>query len=401
MQLQVHSVLAFRGFSDGLYAPNALRNGMFTTGNLPGLGYDWGDEIGNNDVRKTHGLPEKKEVDIPWDDSAGRYSVFNGINADLVDYDLTVSTAADQQVQSSGRLDKEWMAGNRHYFHFVQNAPGLYPPVAMASARYARWTDTVRLEDGRTIGLEIDYHPAHSANLDRYQAALKEGLRYFSHAFGPYPYERLCLVESPAYGRAALATPGVIYLAEHNTWVSDLRSRDVFNVACYAVALQLARQWWGYTVAPNHTLASSIINSGVARYAAFALLAHRPDSSQVKPALMFAGWDYGWGHRTDFDGERALLNANKGYEWDTRAALELFTLAQAIGTDSVNAALRAFRQQWGLRNGGPYAGAHDLYAALGMYVPDALRGWFADEWEKRPDGPPRMPGTVGLRAARK
>jgi ABC-2 type transport system permease protein len=401
LQFQLHSMLAFHGFQNNLYGGNVLHNGILTSGNLPGLGYDEGDEIGNNDIRKTHGLPVKKERDIPWDDSIGRRSLYSSVNADLIPYDLTVSTSADQRIEASGRLEKEWTEGGRHCYHFVQDNPGLYPPMAIASARFARWTDTVRLDSGRTVQLEIDYHPAHSANLPRYQAALKEGLRYFSRAFGPYPYGRLALVESPAYSRIEHSSPGVIYMPEHIGWVADLRPARSFDYPYYVVAFELAQQWWGNTVAPNNTLASRIIDNGVPRYAALALLSQHPDSSDCKRALEFLGWDYAWGRRTDFDGERPLLNANKWYEWDSRATLLLFALAKTIGTDSLNSALHSFRDQWNLRPFGPYPGAHDLHNTLASHIPDSLRPWFADAWYKTPTGPPMPPGAKPMPMARR
>ncbi|GGA94072.1 ABC transporter permease/M1 family aminopeptidase [Puia dinghuensis] len=399
MQFQVHSNLAFPGFRNSLYAANALHNGMFTTGNLPGAGYDEGDEIGNNDIRKDHGLPEKHAIDIPWDDSTGRNTLAAG--GDLISYDLTVSTSAGQWVQASGRLEKEWMQNGRHYFHFIQDNPGLYPPAAIATARYARWTDTVRLNDGRTIQVEIDYHPVHSANLRRYQTALKDGLRYFSRAFGPFPYDRLCLVESSAYSRNEISTPGVIFISEPDGWVADLRDRGDFDYPYYTAAVQLAHQWWGSTVIPNNTLGAPIINSGVPHYAALALLARRPDSTQVQRALDFLNWDYTWGHRTDHDGERPLINANKGYELDARAALQLYALGRSIGFDSLNTALRAFRDQWAFRKGGPYAGAHDLFNTLDAHIPDSLHTWLADAWQKTPTGPPTSPTTRPAPTARR
>jgi len=361
MQFEVHSTLAYRGFQNGLYAANALNNGMFSTGNLPALGYDEGDEIRNNETRRNHGLPEKKEKDIPWNDSVGQRTLFSGVNADLISYDLTVSTSSDQRVSASGRLEKEWTEANRHYYHFVQGSPGLYPPAGILSSRFAKWTDTVHLSDGRVIRLEIDYHTDHSINLIHYQQAMRDGLRYYSSAFGPYPYDRLCLVESPAYGRRENAAPGVIYFGEPQGWVADLRSPGTFDYLYYRTAHQLARQWWGNTLAPNNTLASRIIDVGISRYSALALLARQPDTGNLHHALEFLGWDYAWGHRTNFDGERPLINANKGYQWDADAARRLWELSKKIGSDSLNSRLRVFYSQWALHNTGPYPGAHDLY----------------------------------------
>lgn len=400
MQFQVHSTLAFHGFQNSLYGVQALHNGTFTTGNLPGLGYDEGDELGNNEIRRAHGLPAKHDIEIPWNDSVNQRIQATGVNADLVAYDLTVSTSAGQTVAASGRLDREWSENDRHYYHFVQNDPGLYPPAAILSSRFAKFTDTIQLDNGRVVRLEIDYHPAHSSNLEHFQRAMKEGMRYFSHAFGAYPFDRIILAESPAYSRPVMSTPGVIYINEREGWNADLHSPESWDYIYYVMAQQMAHQWWVNTLVPNNTLASRTIDAGISDYSALALLARQPDSSNLKRELEFLGWDYGWGHRTNFDGERPLLNSNKWYQWDAGTALQLYALAQTIGADSLNSALRAFYNEWSLRPTGPYPGVHDLYNTLAAHIPDSLRSWFADAWLKTQSGPPAPPSAVPAAAAR-
>jgi len=390
-QFQVHSLLAFHGFQNRLYGANALHNGTFTSGNLPGLGYDEGDELGNNEIRRAHGLPEKKWPDIPWNDSINQRTQTTGVNADRVAYDLTVSTSAGQTIAASGHLDREWISGDRHYYHFVQESPGIYPPVAMLSTHSAKWSDTVQLENGRIVRLEIDYHPQHNINLKHLQSGMKDALQYYSRIFGPYPYDRLTLAESPAYARRDMSTPTVIYISEPEGWNADLRPRESWDYLYYVMALQVAHQWWGNTVVPNNTLASRTIDLGISRYAALQLLAQQPDSTNRKRALEFLGWDYGWGHRTNFDGERPLLTANKWYQWDDGTSFQLLALAKAIGADSVNGALREFYSRWSLRPTGPYPGVHDLYNTLVAHLTDSLRPWFADAWHKPASDPSALP----------
>ena len=400
LQFQVHSTLAFHGFQNGLYAAQALHNGSFSAGNLPGLGYDEGDELRNNEIRRAHGLPAKQDIEIPWDDSVNQRIPATEVNADGISYDLTVSTSANQTIAASGHLDREWTSGDRHYYHFVQESPGIYPPVAMLSARFAKWTDTVQLENGRIVHLGIDYHPQQNINLKYLQSAMKDALRYYSRTFGPYPYDRLTLAESPNYSRRDMSTPTVIYISEPEGWNADLRSHDSWDYLYYIMALQVAHQWWGNTVVPNNTLASRSIDLGVAHYAALQLLARQPDSTGFKRAEEFLGWDYGWGHRTNFDGERPLLTANKWYQWDGGTTLQLLALAKTIGADSVNSALREFYSSWSQRPTGPYPGVHDLYSALAARVPDSLHPWFADAWHKPAADPSALPGATPAAAAK-
>jgi len=390
-QFEVHSKLSYTGFQNSLYAVGALHNGTLTAGNLPGLGYDEDDELGNNEIRRGHGLPAKKEVEIPWNDPVNQRIQASGAKTDLIPYDLTVSTDTGQDIAASGRLERKWKEGNRHYYHFVQNTPGVYPPEVILSSRFAKWTDTVRLDDGRIIQVGIDYNPGHDANLKHFQQGLKDALHYYSRAFGDYPYDRLTLAESPAYRRREVATPGVIYISEPDGWNADLRSPSEFDYVYYMMAQQVARQWWGNTVVPNHTLASSIVDDGISQYAALALLAQQRDSNNFKRAFQALNWDYDWGHRTNFDGDRPLISAKEWYQCGAGGALHLYGLAQTIGMDSVNSALRDFYAQWALRPHGPYPGSHDLYNTLNTHIPDSLHDWLADAWLKPPTGPPAPP----------
>jgi ABC-2 type transport system permease protein len=381
IRLQVHSTLAFAGFQNFFYGGSCLHNGIFTGGNLPGLGYDDDDELGDNDVRRDHGLPVKKEVDIPQDDPAGRRNLLSGWNGDLIVQDLTVSTAEGQWVQSTGHVGKEWTAGGRHFFHFVQDNPGIYPPFGIVSARYARLNDTVQLEGGRIVKVEIDYHPANGVNVGRFLTAVKDGLRYYSRAFGPYPYDRLSVVEASIYARWDAVSPGVLFFAERNGWNADFRGPDKFNYIYYTVAFDLAQQWWTNVVAPNATLGSDILRWGLARYSALALMQAKMPASQLNTALGDAEWNYDWQRHNDNDSERTLLYSNRYYEWDEKAGLALFALGKKMGFDSLNAALHDLRDEWGLRREGPYAGAPDLYNVLQAHVPDSLRAGLKRDWE--------------------
>jgi hypothetical protein len=60
----------------------------------------------------------------------------------------------------------------------------------------------------------------------------------------------------------------------------------------------------------------------------------------------------------------------------------MYGLRDLIGEDSMNSALREFREVYGYRDRGPFAGSNDLYAVLQRHVPDSLRYYLTDTWEK-------------------
>lgn len=393
-RVEVNSLITHAGFQNNLYSANLLHNGILFNGGLPGMGYDDDEEIGNSELRKKYGLPEKIWRDIPTDDSVGRRSLQDGNDGDLVSMDITVSMPGDQLAVAPGKLEKEWESGGRHYFHYVQDRPGMYLPYGIVAARWAVLRDSVRVDagagdpktrpgsGGEPVRLEIYYHPDHKANLSRFMAAYKDGIRYYSQAFGPYPFAAMRLVESPAYGPNMISFANTVAIAERTGWVADFRDSGQVNYPYFYLAEQLAHQWWGQQVAPNHTVGSRILNDGLSKYAALVLMEKKYGKKMEQAVLQEINWEYSGGRRRNFYTENDLLHANEGYEWNAKAALVLYGLRGLIGEDSLNAALREFRDAFAFRSGGIYAGSTDLYRVLQQHVPDSFRYYLRDSWEK-------------------
>ncbi|HWK07770.1 MAG TPA: hypothetical protein VNS58_29260 [Puia sp.] len=381
-RLEINSLITHAGFENNLYAANLLHNGILFKGGMPGMGYDEGEEIGNNDIRQKYGLPKKIWRDIPTDDPVGMRNLESGNDADLVSLDITVSMPGDQLAVGPGRLEREWESGGRHYFHYVQDRPAVYMPDGIVAARWAVLRDSVRVDAAEPVKLEIYYHPDHKANLSRFMAADKDGIRYYSRAFGPYPFAAMRLVESPAYGPGMISFASTVAFNERTGWVADFRDSGQFDYIYFYLAEQLAHQWWGQQVAPNHTVGSRVLSDGLSKYAALVLMGKKYGKEMEQRALQTVGWDYSWGGRRNFGSENDLLHANEGYEWNAKTALVLYGLRGLIGEDSLNAALRQFRNEFAFRSGGIYAGSYDLYRVLQQHVPDSFRYYLRDSWEK-------------------
>jgi ABC-2 type transport system permease protein len=390
-RVEIRSDIGFHGFQNGFYGGNVLHNGMVSFGNLPGLGYDEGDELRRNDIRKEHGLPERLPHDIPQQDSIGRLTRNNDFTGGLIPLDITVSTSADQWAIAPGRLEKEWLEDGRHCFHYVQAPPGVYTPFAIASGRYSLLKDTVLLAPHRKVDLTIFYYRTNGLNLSHFMAALKDGLHFYSRAFGPYPFDYLYLVETPNYGPFSISLPGMLCFSEPNTgWNAGFHRSRQLDYAYYNTAYLLAHQWWEQQVAPNNTVGSPILSDGLSRYSALLLMRNRFGDSTVADLWSRLQWEYNWGHHGNYEGENDLLHANKDYLWHAKAGLSLYYLGKRMGTDRLNDVLRDFFQRWAFRKEGPYAGSPDLYESLRQNVPDSLRNWLRDNWEK-PGPPPASP----------
>ena len=381
-QAEIISEKSNNGFRNNLYALGMLRNGFVFNDGLPGLGYDEDEEIGNNDTRKQLGLPEKHEKDIPHDDSTGRRAMQSGVAADLIDLDITISTNADQWIVAPGTLEKEWITGSRHYFHYVQDHPKIYPPFAMCSARYTISRDTVTLQDGRRVGLAIFYDPKNGANIARFMTALRDGIQSCSQRYGAYPFNQMRLAEVSFFGPNMRTFTQTIVNTERVGWNYDMRSPGLPDHIYYTTTAAVAEQWWGQMVAPNHTVGSRIIAEGLPKYTALMLTKHKYGETGLNDEIERWRNDYGWGRRTHWAPEQDLLHANEWFQYSAKPTLVLYGLQGLMGEDSLDAALRSFKEEFAFRNGGFYAGTEDLYHALETHVPDSLRYFLEDTWKK-------------------
>ena len=213
-------------------------------------------------------------------------------------------------------------------------------------------------------------------------AALKDGIRYYSKAYGPYPLRQMRVLEGSLYGPNTASFAGGALFNEWMGWNADLRSGEKQDYCYYEMCRHLAEQWWGGQVMPNQTTGAKLISDGVPTYGAILLMGKKYGEKGRKWALQKATWSYDWFRRVNYRKENDLLHANNGQLGGDKTVLVLWGLRGLIGEDSVNAALREFNKQWAYRDGGVYAGSKDLYAALLRHVPDSFRYFMEDSWEK-------------------
>ncbi|HTR32068.1 MAG TPA: hypothetical protein VMH27_22505 [Puia sp.] len=379
-ELSIWTIKIQKGFPNGFYDGGLLNNGTFFTGGLPGLGYDDDDEVGSPYVRKRAGLPPKVEEEIPQTDPAGIATLRAGPETDLYRMDVTVSTPDDQTAVSQGDLVGQWKANGRNYFHYVLDKPGMYPPFGVLAARFADKRDSVMLD--HLVYMDIYYHPEHGSDLDHYMNAYRDGLRYYSAAYGSYPFRNIRLVETSNYGPREGSTVTTNTFSEPNGWNAHFSDPDQFDYLYSATIRNLAQQWWRFQVAPNSTVGSMVIPEGLADYDANVMLEKKYGKANMRGRLLDRLFAYVIIRRRMPEEEHPVLTANTWFEWGGKAGVVLYGLRDLIGEDSMNVALREFREKYGYREHGPFAGSNDLYAVLKRHVPDSLQYYLTDTWEK-------------------
>jgi len=378
--LEINSFIKYDGFSNGLYGEKILRNGTFFTGCLPELGYDDDDELSSPYERKKYHLPPKEEEEIGQNDPEGISTLKAGKAMDLATWDLTISTSADQTMISSGELQKKWQQNGRNYFHYVQNQPGMYGPLAAVGAKYAVAKDSVQLD--HKVNISIYYHPEHNANIGRFMAAYKDGLRYFSSVYGQYPFKDIRLAETSQFGpRTASFTTFDTY-AEYFAWNAHFDDPNQTDYLYFNTATLLAQQWWRFQVAPNNTVGSLVIPEGLATYSSLVMAERKYGKANMRYIILDNLWYYLFVRRRLEEKEHPLIKADQWFEWGGKAAVALYGLRDLIGEDSLNSALREFRNAYAFKNKPPYAGSNDLYRYLQKHTPDSLKYFLDDTWQK-------------------
>lgn len=380
--LEVKSEIEHKGFENGFYSGNMLNNGTAFGGGLPGIGYDDDDEVDSRYVRQKAGLPPKDDEMLAPNDPVGINQLKAGDGkAHFYRMDMTVSVPGDQTAVSHGDLIGQWKgAGGRNYFHYVAERPGMYPPFVVVAARYADKHDSVMLD--HPVGIDIFYNPDQGHNLDHYMNAYKDGLKYYAKAYGSYPYRSFRQVEVTPYGPREAATNTMNVYGESNGWNAHFTNPNQEDFLYIETERALAQQWWRYQVAPNNTMGSLVIAEGLANYDAFVMAAAKYGEGNIRGVMQGRLWPYVIIRRRLTVPEHPVLTANEWFEWGVKAGYVLYGLRDLIGEDSINAALREFRDKYSYRTKGPYAGSNDLYAVLKRHVPDSLQYYLRDTWEK-------------------
>ncbi|EHQ26975.1 ABC transporter permease/M1 family aminopeptidase [Mucilaginibacter paludis] len=382
--LQVRAEITQRGFSNNLYISDRLLNGTFITALLPNFGYDENEEVNNRYVRKKNGLPLKTNDDAASDDPGAVNLLREGKTTGLIHLDLTVSTSGDQTAVAPGALTNTWRRNDRNYFHYSQRRTGIYGQFSILSARYATLQDSTRLPDAHQVNVQLFYHPQHQANVQDFMSAYRDGLRYFSAAWGDYPFQDIRLAETPDVGGEETSMATLDVYNERFGWNADLKDGDQTNYCYFETARNLAEQWWRFQVAPNATKSAWIIPEGLSRYGALKLAESKYGKNNIKSLLQQQAGTYFFLRDRLHIKEVPVLYAKED-RWSGlagKAGVLLYGLSDLVGEDRLNAALREFKNSYAFKKDPPYAGSIDLYNCIKKQVPEAFQYYLRDNWEK-------------------
>jgi hypothetical protein len=381
LDLVIKSQVLNDGFPNGGFGRELVYNGSFIAGGLPSMGYDAGNELSSDEDRRKYELPEKPEDLPPHDDPYGRNNLLFENDADLVYFEATVSTSPDQIAIAPGYLQKEWIEGDRRYFHYIQDTP-IQAFFSVLSAEYEVRREKATLSSGKEVDIEIYYQKGHEYNVDRFVSSYQDGLQYFSDTYGDFQFRQMRILEFPRYAGFAQSFPNTVPFSEDFGWVADFSDANSFDYVYYVTAHELAHQWWGHQITPNYTRGANLTSEALAEFSALILSERKYGKENMKRFLKDELDSYLSGRSNEGKKENVFINCNRPYQWYNKGSLILYGLRDLIGEEAIDSALYKFNRDWGLREAPPFPGSSDLYRYLADATPDSLMYYLDDTWNK-------------------
>lgn len=378
-EIKVSSDYVTKGFTNYQGNTAIVSNGTFLNNFsiLPGMGYSADAEMSDKNDRKKYGLPRKNRTP-ELEENCGELCNHNYITGDLshwVEVESIISTSADQIAVAPGSLIKEWEEDGRKYFHYKLDQPSLNFYNFM-SARYE-----VAREKYNDIDIEIYYHPEHSVNVPKMIDAVRKSLVYYEENFGPYYHKQARILEFPRFSTFAQAFPGTMPYSESFGFITNLEDETENNVVEAVIAHEMAHQWWAHQETPAEMQGGTMLTESFSEYSSLMTMKQTADDMKMKNFLKYDFNRYLRGRTGESEKELPLYKVeNQGYIHYGKGAVILYALQDYIGADSVNAALRAFLEEYRYAEP-PYPNSHDFLRHLEPRVPDSLN-YLINDWFK-------------------
>ncbi len=371
LDLQYQTSYRAKGIENHIEQEELLSNGTFYHhGHLtPIIGYREMGEIRSPKERQARGLAPHPTIPVwPMDRQAAEY--YKNTLTDQhawVEMETIISTSANQIALSAGDLQKQWTKDGRNYFHYRPKTPTLLFN-CFISADYALAHRKVA-----GVDLEIYYHPLHDYNIETMLDEMEEAFRYCKQEFGSYPHQQLRIVEFPRYGNYAQAFPGIMPYSESRGFTLDYDPIRDNNPIASTVAHEIAHQWWGHQVVGAKVAGANFLSESFAEYTSLMMLKHRMGKEKVSDFLAYDYDSYLRGRARASAVEVPLYQVDEqAYLYYRKGSVALYTLAECLGEEKVNQALRQFFEQY-QQAPPPFPRSTDFLDILQAATPDSLQ----------------------------
>jgi ABC-2 type transport system permease protein len=361
---------ASRGFRDGNEPPEFAYNGTFFDASyFPYIGYNTNVEIDDPRRRREQKLGALQEMAHRGDHEESLYQIFLQ-DSDWVTFHTIVSTTPDQIAISPGYLKRDWTENGRHYFEYDMGGTHILNFFSYISAKY-----DIRREQYKGINLEVYYHPGHEFNIDDMLASSKAGLDYYQNQFSSFQFAQFRIMEFPRYRTFAQSFPNTIPYSEGIGFIQRMKKKDDIDFTYFVTAHELGHQWWAHQLIGANVEGSNMMSETLAEYSALKVMEKKYGRDHMHKFLKHELDRYLRGRSGEVRHEPPLaLVQREPYVWYQKGGQIMYTLADYIGEDKVNAALHNFLMQYRYANATnsettPYPDTRMLVEALRAQTP--------------------------------
>jgi ABC-2 type transport system permease protein len=370
------------GFRDGNEKPELAYNGTFFDSTyFPEIGHDRNVELDDPRRRREEHLGPLEEMAPRGDPVQSLYQVFIK-QSDWITYHAVVSTSTDQIAIAPGYLKREWQQDGRHYYEYDMAPSSILDFFAYISARYQ-----VRREQYKGTNLEVYYTPGHEFDVDDMLASTKAGLDYYQANYSPYQFAQFRIMEFPRYRTFAQSFPNTIPYSESIGFIGRVVKKRDIDFTYFVTAHELGHQWWAHQLIGGNVQGSNMLAETLAEYSALMVMQKKYGRDNMHRFLRHELDTYLRGRGGEVRHEPPLaLVQREGYVWYQKGGQIMYTLADYIGEDKVDAALHNFLMQYRYANAttaqsAPYPDTRLLVAALRAQTPPDLQYLITDGFE--------------------
>ncbi|MFN9508090.1 MAG: M1 family aminopeptidase [Planctomycetota bacterium] len=368
-----------RGIENQVSNTQLVQNGtFFNNGIAPSFGYDDQRRIVLPRRRKTYGLePIEPLPELKRDCDATCNVHYISNDADWVTVETVISTSEDQIAVAPGSLVEEWKENGRNYYRYRVDHPSLNF-YSFISARY-------EVERGKVgdVDTEVYYHNEHAWNVPKMSKAIADTLEYCSKEFGPYKHKQARIIEFPRVASFAQAFPGTMPYSESIGFIANLQKPDDIDMVTYVVAHEMGHQWWAHQVIGAKVQGATLLSETLAQYTALMVMRKTYGDDMMHKFFRYEMDNYLRSRGSEQLKERPLMNVEltQGYIHYQKGGLALYYLAEMIGEQRINAALKQLIEQYAYK-GPPYPNAYALVDRLREQTPEQLRYLITDLFEQ-------------------
>ncbi|HEY7853259.1 MAG TPA: M1 family aminopeptidase, partial [Caulobacteraceae bacterium] len=164
-------------------------------------------------------------------------------------------------------------------------------------------------------------------------------------------------------------------------FIADYRDPTRIDLVSYVAAHEFAHQWWAHQLIGADQQGATVLSETLAQYSALRVMRRLYGPDHIRRFLKFELDAYLRARGGEAAEELPLEKVeNQGYIHYRKGSLVMYRLADEIGEDAVNRALRALLAKYAFK-GAPYPTALDLVAALRAQAPADKQQLITDLFE--------------------